>query len=68
MKAEDFNTVEENSLYFLYRRGEPEHLLALFEKGEVFINTIDYIRECDRNEDRADPHDGIDRRHFVGDV
>lgn len=59
--------IEENTLYFLYRRDKPERIKALYEKGEIFINTIDLIRECDNNEERSDLHDGISKREFFGD-
>ncbi len=60
--------IEENTLFFLYRRGKPEHIRALYERGELYINTIDFIRECDQNEDRSDIHDGISVRNFLGEV
>ncbi|SFC84106.1 hypothetical protein [Spirosoma endophyticum] len=67
----DYNEIieiKENTLFFLYRRDSPEHIKALYEKGEVYINTIDFIRECDQNEDRSDTQDGISTRSFLGAV
>ncbi len=60
--------IEDNTLYFLYRRGNPEHIKSLYDKGEIYFNTLDYIRICDQNEDRTDPNDGISNRLFLGDV
>lgn len=60
--------IKENTLYLLYRRGKQEHIKALYEKGEVYINSIDFIRECDKNEDRSDINDGILKRKFIGEA
>lgn len=68
MECNKYNFLKENSLYFLYRRGNAEHINALYEKGEIFINTIDYIRECDKNLDRSDPYDSIAKRVYLGNV
>lgn len=69
MNNKEIIKIEENTLYFLYRRGKPEHIRALYEKkGELYINTIDFIRECDQNEDRSDVDDGISIREFFGEV
>lgn len=40
----------------------------MFEEGEIYINTVDYIRNCDNNEERSDPNDSIKKRQFLGDV
>ena len=58
--------IKNNTLYLLYKRGKPEHIQSLFEKGEVYINSIDFIRRCDQNEDRSDVYDGILERSFFG--
>ena len=68
MKNDNYIKIEENSLYLLYRRGDLEHINSLYEKGELYINTIDFIRKCDLNEDRTDSNDGISKRLFLGDV
>lgn len=60
--------IEDNSIYLLFRRGNPEHIKALYEKGEIYLNTIDFIRKCDENFDRTDPNDGISKRLFLGNV
>ncbi len=57
-----------NSVFILFKRGKPEHILRLFERGEVYINTIDYIRNCDINEDLSDSDDSILEREFWGDI
>jgi hypothetical protein len=59
MKENEIEEIKENTLYFLYRRGEPKHIQALYENGDLYINTIDSIRKCDQNEDRSDAYDGI---------
>lgn len=60
--------IEENRLYFLFRRGKEEHIKALYEKGEIYINSIDFIRKCDENEERSDEDDGISYRKFIGEA
>lgn len=60
--------IEENRLYFLFRRGKKEHINALFEKGELYINSIDFIRDCDKNQERSDENDGINYRKFIGEA
>jgi len=60
--------MEENTLYMLFRRGEPEHIKNLFEKGEIYINTVDHIRTCDANKDRSDLNDSTDERQVLRDV
>lgn len=60
--------IEENSLYLLYRRGKNEHIKSLYENGEIYINTIDFIRKCDDNLERSDLDDGIMIRDYIGKV
>jgi len=60
--------IKENSLYLLYRRSKSKYIKSLYEKGEIYINTIDYIRKCDDNENRSDPDDSIHKRTFLGDT
>ena len=60
--------IEENTLYVLFRRGESEHIKNLFEKGEMYIHTIDYIRTCDTNKDRSDLNDSMHERQVLRDV
>jgi hypothetical protein len=60
--------IKENTLFILFRRGKTEHIKRLFEKGEIYINTVDYIRNCDNNQERSDPNDSILKRQFLGDV
>jgi len=58
--------IEENKLYFLFKRGQKEHISALYNEGEVYINSIDFIRKCDSNEDRTDEDDGLLYREYLG--
>lgn len=67
-KTTDFVPIEKNKVFALYRRGKQEHIKALYERGELYINTIDYIRNCDDNWQRTDPYDGISHRQFFGDA
>lgn len=60
--------IEKNTLFILFRRGKTENIKNLFEKGEIYINTVDFIRDCDNNQDRSDPYDSIAKRQFLGDV
>jgi hypothetical protein len=60
--------IKDNTLYILFRRGKNEHMKNLFERGEIYINTVDYIRNCDNNQERSDPDDSIQKRQFLGDV
>jgi len=62
------NSITENTLFILFRRGETEHIKNLFEKGEIYINTVDIIRNCDNIKERSDPNDSIMERQFKGDV
>ncbi len=58
---------KENRVFYLFKRGQKEHIQALYEEGSIYINTIDYIRTCDNNPERSDPNDGIEKRWFMGD-
>lgn len=58
--------INEKTTYILFRRGKPEHIASLFEKGEIYINTIDCIREYDENKERSDPNDSITVRKYIG--
>lgn len=60
--------IEDDRLYFLFRRGQHEHIKALCEEGEVYLNPINFFRQCDGNEDRTDRDDGIYYRKFIGEA
>lgn len=60
------NNIKNNSVRFLFRRGKKEHIENLFYNGELYINTIDFIRKCDDNEERSDKDDGISYRNYLG--
>jgi len=66
-KTKVISPIEDNKLFFLFRRGKQEHIKALFEDGEIYINTVDYIRYCDNNPERSDEDDGILHRDYYGD-
>jgi hypothetical protein len=51
----------------MLRRGQTEHIRALYEKGEIYINTIDLIRKYDDNPERSDPFDSMAYREYMGD-
>ena len=40
----------------------------LYEKGEIYINSIDFIRDCDNNFERSDNEDGIEYRKYFGEA
>ncbi len=56
--------VEDNSVYYLLKRGNPEHIKALRENGQIFIRSISSIRNLDDNEQRTDKYDGIVDRKY----
>ncbi|MVZ62144.1 hypothetical protein [Sphingobacterium humi] len=56
--------IEENKVHFLFRRGKKEHIENLLYKGEIYINTIKFIRGCDDNWERSDKDDSISYRRF----
>lgn len=69
MKAPDIGIpIENNRVYFLIRRSKDEFIRALYEEGEIYINSIDFIRNCDDNQERSDKDDGIFARKYVGEA
>lgn len=46
------------------KRGQNEHIKALFEKGEVYISTVDFIKNCDES-GRGDSHEGLIQRFYI---
>jgi hypothetical protein len=66
--AKKSHLFDPDELYLLYRRGQPQHIKALYEKGEVYINPINFIRYWDDNAERSDPNDGILSRDFWGET
>ncbi|SFN27829.1 hypothetical protein SAMN05421741_10381 [Paenimyroides ummariense] len=68
MNQEEDNIIpiRDNQVHFLFKRGKKEHIEALFEKGEVYINSIDSIRTWDDNKERSDEDDGINFRKYIG--
>ena len=60
--------IEKDNVYFLFRRGKKEHIETLYEKGEIYINSIDFIRDCDNNFERSDNEDGIEYRKYFGEA
>jgi hypothetical protein len=57
-----------NILYILFRRGKKEYINDLYKNGYIYINTIDYIRECDNIKERSDLDDSIAERKYLGEV
>ncbi|QQU02151.1 hypothetical protein [Myroides odoratus] len=66
LEKQNIKPILDNQVYFLFRRGKKEHIEALFEKGEIYINSIDFIRDCDDNEERSDEDEGINYRQYLG--
>ncbi|QQT27642.1 hypothetical protein [Sphingobacterium spiritivorum] len=62
----EFIPIEDRRVYFLFRRGKREHIEALFNTGEVYINSVDFIRNCDNNWERSNEEDGIHGRNYLG--
>lgn len=58
--------IEDNRIYFLFKRGRYDHIKTLYETGEIYINTIDFIRNCDNNRERSDSNDSISFRKYFG--
>ena len=59
---------EVNDLRFLIRKGNENHIHNLYKEGEIYINTINFIRQCDNNIERSDPYDSIAKREFLGEL
>lgn len=52
----------------LSRRAEKIYIDSLFERGEIYINTVEDIRKWDDNVHRTDPDDSIFHRLFMGEA
>ncbi len=57
-----------NEPHIFFRRGEKAHIENLLKKGEVYINTVDSLRNFDKNRERTDFNECIKAREFSGDV
>lgn len=53
-----------DELVCIFRRGKATHIKSLFEKGEIYINTISSIRKYDKNWERSDKQDSISFRQY----
>lgn len=58
--------IKDNFVYQLFKRGKEAHIKALYETGELYLSTIEYIRKADSNTDRTDKHDGFAFRKYLG--
>lgn len=47
--------------YILIKFGAREHMERLLHEGEVYMNTLAYYREEEKNSARHDPNEGIKR-------
>lgn len=56
------------TLHLLLRRSTTEIIKSLYEKGEIYINTIDDIRKYDNNPERSDPYDSMGYRLTYDDI
>ncbi|WP_221390823.1 hypothetical protein [Dyadobacter sp. NIV53] len=42
--------------------------MSLLKKGEIYMNTYDFFRDCDKNTDRTDPDEGLVYREYMKDA
>lgn len=54
------------SKHLLIKLGTKEHMTALYEQGEIYMQTVDYFRSLEKKDDgRADPNENL-KQHFQG--
>lgn len=46
------------------KQGQVEHIKALYEKGEVYFSTVNFIKNCDES-GRGDSHRGLIQRFYI---
>ena len=48
------------SKHLLIKLGSKEHMTALYEQGEIYMQTVDYFRSLEKKDDgRADPNENL---------
>ena len=58
--------IEDKHVYLLFKRGQSKHIKALYENGEIYMSSVDFIRNADENTERTDKHDGFAFRKYLG--
>lgn len=58
--------IQDKHVYLLFKRGETEHIKALYEHGEIYMSTVSFIRNADDNTERTDKYDGFAFREYLG--
>lgn len=58
--------IEDKNVYLLFKRGQSKHIKALYEHGEIYMSSVDFIRNADENTERTDKHDGFAFREYIG--
>lgn len=64
MSTKKIIPIEDNKLYFLFRRGKKEHIESLYYNGEIFINTVESMKSFDDNPQRTDKDEGLINRQY----
>lgn len=49
--------------YVFVKFGEPEHMNRFVEDGEMYMNSFNFFREVEGDENRHDRHEGVDQVH-----
>lgn len=64
------DNLDQNRIYALIRRSKSEHIESLYEKGEVYLNTLKSFRKDEDTESgkRGDSHEGADHRDYIGEA
>ena len=50
-----------NLIHHLIKLGKKEHIEGLRNKGIVFMNSINFFKEMEEDEQRKDVHEGIEQ-------
>lgn len=51
-------TTQEKAIRHIFKIGKAEHMVALLNHGELYMNTIDWFRKADQNTERFDSLEG----------
>ena len=58
--------IQDKHVYLLFKRGQAEHIKALYEHGEIYMSTVGFIRNADDNTERTDKYDSFAFRKYLG--
>ena len=53
--------MEDNRIHFLIKLGKKEHIERLRNEGMIFMNSIDFFKSMENDEQRKDSEEGIER-------